>query len=617
MFKGGLSPVVITLLIIIVSLSSLGVIYSAILPSFSDLDTFSSTTSCLGFLLEISSCEYNDTLTSINIRRGAGSGALDGIRAAFSVNTGQEVRMISSPLPDELEVVNYVWTDVPAPRELDVAAVLGDTLCPLTGSPRTCVEIATLEIMPQCRNGIDNDGDGWIDWPNDPGCDSAEDNDETNGDLGLCANNEDDDSDGFVDGRDPLCLTWQGTRERALCQNNEDDDGDGWIDELDYGCIEDNDDNEFNDPAASPACSDGIDNDGDLLVDRADPECLSGTQDDESSIIIQVFECNDGIDNADSEDTIADYPLDIGCTSPNDSNETNEPLSCPYGNNLTIYATCDYRLALQNAYSALPIETYGVQRTAWSVGAFALKAGNAETLAQMLSYNESQIRTTFRNYLDNRPQIDPTDLFILDIEDELDPELIGSYSGDPVLQAQVIDALRVRVHVARTELPNAQLALWNTVLPDPAGKSRPTFLERLEGYHLAGQRGLFDELDYMLPNVYTRYGVNDSSGNFYSLLNMTRMAIEYSQNITRSDNQTTLPVIPVLSFLVANGGSANQHQPVNHTMARQQVELIQTYPSVEMIIWWSGSDHYSPGAWDVNITGYYASVKPVPAPCFC
>ena len=31
----------------------------------------------------------------------------------------------------------------------------------------------------QCEDGVDNDGDGFVDFPNDPGCDSASDNDET------------------------------------------------------------------------------------------------------------------------------------------------------------------------------------------------------------------------------------------------------------------------------------------------------------------------------------------------------------------------------------------------------------------------------------------------------
>ena len=32
--------------------------------------------------------------------------------------------------------------------------------------------------LPQCSDGVDNDGDGLVDYPNDPGCDSPDDNDE-------------------------------------------------------------------------------------------------------------------------------------------------------------------------------------------------------------------------------------------------------------------------------------------------------------------------------------------------------------------------------------------------------------------------------------------------------
>ncbi|MCK5487680.1 MAG: hypothetical protein KAI86_15790, partial [Desulfobacterales bacterium] len=47
-------------------------------------------------------------------------------------------------------------------------------------------------INPECDNGIDDDGDGQIDYPNDPGCDSLEDDDEYNvfcGD-GVCNGDE-------------------------------------------------------------------------------------------------------------------------------------------------------------------------------------------------------------------------------------------------------------------------------------------------------------------------------------------------------------------------------------------------------------------------------------------
>jgi hypothetical protein len=52
---------------------------------------------------------------------------------------------------------------------------------------------------PQCNDGFDNDGDGLIDFPNDPGCSSAEDYDETDIGFPQCSDGIDNDGDGLID----------------------------------------------------------------------------------------------------------------------------------------------------------------------------------------------------------------------------------------------------------------------------------------------------------------------------------------------------------------------------------------------------------------------------------
>jgi large repetitive protein len=84
------------------------------------------------------------------------------------------------------------------------------------------------ERLPQCMDGIDNDGDGHIDYPNDPGCTHPHDDSE-----------EDDCPDG------PLC---------PQCSNGIDDDGDGntdWPD--DPGCTSAADPSEI-----GAECGDGV-----------------------------------------------------------------------------------------------------------------------------------------------------------------------------------------------------------------------------------------------------------------------------------------------------------------------------------------------------------------------
>lgn len=114
---------------------------------------------------------------------------------------------------------------------------------------------------PACSDHIDNDGDGFTDYPADIGCVNGLDNDETN----------------------TIIVT---------------------------------------PPPA--ACADGIDNDGDGLIDYPlDPGCDLPSDTDESNTIVinpQQFICSDGIDN--DNDGLIDYPNDPGCSDAKDNDET-------------------------------------------------------------------------------------------------------------------------------------------------------------------------------------------------------------------------------------------------------------------------------------------------------
>jgi hypothetical protein len=113
--------------------------------------------------------------------------------------------------------------------------------------------------LRECSDGLDNDRDGKIDFPADPGCESE------------------------ADPREERVLT-----PRA-CSDGIDNDGDGRIDfdtngngvrdaEDDPGCSSAADDDEYN--VQLPQCNDGVDNDSDGKIDfPADPEC-SGRNDD-------------------------------------------------------------------------------------------------------------------------------------------------------------------------------------------------------------------------------------------------------------------------------------------------------------------------------------------------
>jgi len=73
----------------------------------------------------------------------------------------------------------------------------------------------------QCSDGVDNNGDGKIDYPRDPGCASPADNSETTVCPGAacpaCADGADNDADGKIDyPQDPSCTAAGGTSESCV-----------------------------------------------------------------------------------------------------------------------------------------------------------------------------------------------------------------------------------------------------------------------------------------------------------------------------------------------------------------------------------------------------------------
>lgn len=182
----------------------------------------------------------------------------------------------------------------------------------------TCEDETDPIVLSQCSDTEDNDNDGKTDFVegganNDPGCENAEDDNET----------------------DPVPVP-----DPMQCSNQQDDDSDGKIDfgnanTNDPGC-ESPEDNEETDPA-NPTfqCSDGADNDSDGKIDHpADPGCDSGADDNEADAVVNpggngtppgggngTPDCNDGADN--DNDGHIDFGRDPGCDTPSDDNEYN------------------------------------------------------------------------------------------------------------------------------------------------------------------------------------------------------------------------------------------------------------------------------------------------------
>lgn len=188
---------------------------------------------------------------------------------------------------------NGLDDNVPANGLIDFAP-----LAPALPDPNCLWAADPFEVTRACSDGIDNDNDGFTDWPADIGCASPNDNNEAN--LPECNDGRDNDGNGFVDfgpgPRDPGCTSATDPTEASppapspgpattQCSDNVDNDGDGKVDyPNDPGCTS-RADNDEADPVVPPACADGLDNDGDLRIDLADPGCSSASDNDEFNTI--------------------------------------------------------------------------------------------------------------------------------------------------------------------------------------------------------------------------------------------------------------------------------------------------------------------------------------------
>ncbi len=137
--------------------------------------------------------------------------------------------------------------------------------------------------VPQCSDGLDNDGDGTIDFPADLGCSSAADGSEVSV---ACSDGIDNDGDGRIDfPDDPECSSVDDTTEDGApqCGDGIDNDGDGDVDfPADMGCTSATDRTEY----AQPICFDFRDNDGDGAIDfLSDPGCDSAFDPDEADTL--------------------------------------------------------------------------------------------------------------------------------------------------------------------------------------------------------------------------------------------------------------------------------------------------------------------------------------------
>ena len=227
---------------------------------------------------------------------------------------------------------------------------------------------------------------------------------------------------------------------------------------------------------------------------------------------------------------------------------------------------------------------------------FFLAVGAPDTpdLEAFLDRSLDDVKKRIQAFLNGHPQVgdQTTAIVVMDIED---PHPRDFHLHPMSIQDRLIDAFATRAAAAREKLPQAKLGFYGTLIPDARGRvDDETYVARKRALVRAGCRGMFDQVDCLMPVAYPRFGPTDRAWN--PIEAYTRLAVTGSRDLVKSDG-SALPVIPLLTYSVANGNS-NHHQkllldlqtsnPLDATLGLQLNALVDE--AVSTAIFWVGED---------------------------
>ncbi len=260
-------------------------------------------------------------------------------------------------------------------------------------------------------------------------------------------------------------------------------------------------------------------------------------------------------------------------------------------------ATCDFRFSLQNRYAGKRLldglTMLHVSNRAVTLSGRATLSGQGVSREEFVATRPAAIRGAFSNFLavHHLPRAD--DLVILDMEPEkCAPRHLGDFEGAEL--ASLIRAYRERIHIARQELqatqvPRLRLGLYQVIVPDGKGRDSSGFQRRMTGYREAGHQGMYDELEFLCPVLFHRFGIADDDTATVQqwISRSTRQALEGSLELTRSDGGR-IPMVPTISFWVFNGGSSSNRDATLPDAVALQLEAVQRSIGIAAILFWSG-----------------------------
>lgn len=166
--------------------------------------------------------------------------------------------------------------------------------------------------------------------------------------------------------------------------------------------------------------------------------------------------------------------------------------------------------------------------------------------------SQASAETTYTGYLSSRLALTTAHYIIWDVEA---PHLSDLHTYTAQEQDDIGDGMMTRLAAMRAVTPTAKIGLWATMEPDERGRADDaSYLSRKAAIEAQVARGLLDDVDFLAPLLYFRFGPLDTVGRWRSLPSYLRLGLAASRALHPS-----LPMIPVLSVRVLNGTSAHNN----------------------------------------------------------
>ena len=198
MSKRGISAVVAVVLMILITVAGVTVIWTAIVPmikdnlEFSELDGRISVVTSGGY----TTYDGQKKLAMVQIKRDVDDGEMNRTRVIFSINGSSYGSTVVAPESGLTRVYIFNLSGYGEPYSVSVVpifivggrekegSVTSDIIMPkgiisIVSGTIYELESGNVSIVTECNDGIDNDGDTFIDYPSDPGCTDSLDDDET------------------------------------------------------------------------------------------------------------------------------------------------------------------------------------------------------------------------------------------------------------------------------------------------------------------------------------------------------------------------------------------------------------------------------------------------------